>query len=75
MKLKHLLLAAPLFAGGCAATSPPEVVDLTRSETLFVETGHLHQATPVQAYTGREVTEPGSWRKLNDAQSPDGGGS
>jgi len=76
MNLKILVVALPLFASGCAATLPPEVIasgDLAVITPADVHPVHYH--SPVAGYTHRVPVDPKPWRNQNDAQAPDGGAS
>lgn len=75
MKFSFLVAAIPLFASGCAATLPPEVIasgDLTAT-TASVRPIHYHN--PVVDYTHRNPVDPKPWRNQNDAQAPKGAAS
>ncbi|PND18958.1 hypothetical protein CN934_24565 [Ensifer sp. MMN_5] len=75
--MKHLLFVAvlPLFASGCAATLPPDVI--ASGELPASDTGVRPAAYSgvVSAYTNRNPVDPKPWRQLNDAQAPKGGAS
>jgi hypothetical protein len=70
MKLPSLaMLAASLFAAGCASSSPPDVLPaFTAADPVMgLRDVHYH---PVVDYQHREPVDPQNWRKLNDSLSP-----
>jgi len=76
--MKKLALAAllPAMLGGCAsATSLPAVLPFT--SPMNADLGLLRTANPsgISGYTPRQVTDPKSWRELNEMQSPESKGS
>ncbi len=75
MNLKILVAALPLFASGCAATLPPEVIASGDIADLAVDVRPIHYHNPVAGYTHRVPVDPKPWRNQNDAQAPDGGAS
>ncbi|BCH57312.1 hypothetical protein ACQZ61_21370 [Agrobacterium vitis] len=75
MNLKILVAALPLFASGCAATLPPEVIASGDLADLPVDVRPVHYYSPVAGYTHRVPVDPKPWRNQNDAQAPDGGAS
>ncbi|MCA2372689.1 hypothetical protein ATU3B_13770 [Agrobacterium genomosp. 3 str. CIP 111-78] len=75
MNLKILVAALPLFASGCAATLPPEVIASGDLADLPVDVRPVHYHSPVAGYTHRVPVDPKPWRNQNDAQAPDGGAS
>jgi hypothetical protein len=75
MKPIILVAAFPLFASGCAATLPPDVIapgDLAASQAVVRPLGY---SSPVSGYTHRAPVDPKPWRNQNDAQSPEGDAS
>lgn len=75
MKPTILVAALPLFASGCAATLPPDVIapgDLAASQA---EVRPLRYTSPVSGYTHRAPVDPKPWRNQNDAQAPEGDAS
>lgn len=75
MMFKHLLLAVPLLAAGCAAPRPFGSSDLFQSPALYDKASPLKHRSPLAGYESRTPTDPKSWRQLNDAQSTKGGHS
>ncbi len=74
MKRLFLVVALPLFAGGCAATLP-EVVVLPDSPDAISSLRPIPYQNPIGAYTHRVPVDPKPWRGLNDAQAPAKGGA
>ncbi|ACP22175.1 hypothetical protein NGR_b07170 (plasmid) [Sinorhizobium fredii NGR234] len=75
MKPLFFVAALPLFASGCAATLPPDVIatgDLAASQT---EVRPIRYTSPVSGYTHRVPVDPQPWRNQNGAQTPEGGAS
>ena len=75
MKPLFLVVALPLFASGCAATLPPEVIASGDLADLPVDVRPVRYQSPVSGYTHRVPVDPKPWRNQNDAQAPDGGAS
>lgn len=75
MKKFALVALLPAMLGGCATASKlPDV--LPHSVPTNAELGlHKTQGSNVIGdYSQREVTDPKSWRELNDSQAPKSGG-
>ncbi|THK39166.1 hypothetical protein EHS39_06265 [Ensifer sp. MPMI2T] len=75
MRPLFLVAALPLFASGCAATLPPDVIasdDLAASQAGVRP---LSYTSPVSGYTHRVPVDPKPWRNQNDAQAPEGDAS
>ncbi|WP_083846156.1 hypothetical protein [Sinorhizobium sojae] len=75
MRPLFIVAALPLFASGCAATLPPDVIasgDLAASEA---EVRPLRYTSPVSDYTHRVPVDPRPWRNRNDAQVREGDAS
>jgi hypothetical protein len=72
MKRKFLVVALPLLASGCAATSPPDVVGADDPASSPAHIRPLTYTSPVSGYTHRGLTDPKPWRNQNDAQAPQG---
>jgi hypothetical protein len=75
MNLKILVAALPLFASGCAATSPPEVIASGDLAATPADVRPVHYHSPVTGYTHRVPVDPKPWRNQNDAQAPEGDAS
>lgn len=75
MMFKHLLLAMPLAAAGCAAPTYYGSLDPDQSAALFDRAGRLQHRSPIIGYESRVPADPKPWRALNDGQAPKGGGS
>ncbi|WP_082766448.1 hypothetical protein [Paramesorhizobium deserti] len=75
MKPMFLVVAVPLFASGCAATLPPEVIASDDLADTPAEVRPVRYLSPVAGYTHRAPIDPKPWRRQNDAQSPEGGAS
>lgn len=75
MKNIFLVTVIPLFASGCAATLPPEVIASSDIADVAAEVRPVHYHSPLAAYTHRVPVDPKPWRNQNDAQSPQGGKS
>jgi hypothetical protein len=75
--MKHLLFVAvlPLFASGCAATLPPDVIASGELPASDAGVRPVAYTSPVAGYTDRRAVDPKPWRDQNDAQAPKGGGS
>ena len=72
MKFSFLVAAVPLFASGCAATLPPEVIASGDLTAITAKARPIHYHSPVVDYTHRIPVEPKPWRNQNDAQAPKG---
>lgn len=75
MRLIVFAALSPLLAGGCAATAPlPTLSAVPGPEDPGTAIHALYPSSVTDGYTARNPVEPGSWRKLNDDQSPGRGG-
>ncbi len=72
MKRLFLVVALPLFVGGCASTLPEVVASNGDPDTTSDVTPVRYQ-NPIGDYTQRSPVDPKPWRELNDAQRPKGG--
>ncbi|WP_421870905.1 hypothetical protein [Pararhizobium sp.] len=72
MKRKFLVVALPLLASGCAATSPPDVGTADDSAISPAHVSPVTYTSPVSGYTHRSSADPKPWRDQNDAQAPQG---
>lgn len=75
MRPLFFVVALPLFASGCAATLPPDVLasgDLAAAEAPVRPVRYV---SPVSGYTHRAPVDPRPWRNQNDSQAPAGGAS
>lgn len=70
MNLKYAALVPLALAGCTQPVALPLAGPLTRA--ALPETHTPAPAAPPVVYTHREITEPGDWRQLNDAQAPGG---
>ena len=75
MNLKILVAAVPLFASGCAATLPPEVIASSEVADSTAGVRPVTYSSPVSGYTHRIPVDPKPWRNQNDAQAPEGDAS
>ncbi len=75
MNLKILVAAVPLFASGCAATLPPEVIASGEVADSPAAVRPVTYYSPVSGYTPRIPVDPKPWRNQNDAQAPEGDAS
>jgi len=74
MNHMHIVVALPLFLGGCAATSI-EVATYDDSSNPSVGVVPVRYATPINNYLHRVPVDPKPWRNQNDAQAPRGDAS
>lgn len=72
MKRFFLVAAIPLAVSGCASTLPDVVASTGHPDTANGVAPVAYQ-NPVGAYSHRIPVDPKPWRRLNDAQAPDGG--
>lgn len=75
MRSLFFVAVLPLFANGCAATSPPDVIapgDLAASQAGVRP---LRYTSPVSGYDHRLPVDPKPWRDQNNAQAPKGDAS
>lgn len=66
--------ACLLFAG-CSRTLPPDVIATQSPVDATAAVKPVRPLNVLGSYTQREPVDPGSWRKLNEQQSPAPGGS
>ncbi|WEX90471.1 hypothetical protein PZN02_004014 [Sinorhizobium garamanticum] len=72
MRPLFVVAALPLFASGCAATLPPDVIVSGDLATSQAGVRPLSYTSPVSGYTHRVPVDPKPWRNQNDAQAPEG---
>ena len=72
MKRLFLVVAMPFLVTGCASTLPEVVASANYPDTVS-DVAPVAYQNPVGAYSHRMPVDPKPWRRLNDAQAPDGG--
>ena len=72
----HIVLGTSLALAACGEkTEPLPEVTLAPSANAAAQVRHASNPALLSGYVNRPVKGPGSWRKLNDQQSPNHGGS
>lgn len=60
----------PLLLGGCATTSPPEVLAFRSPLDVTNSVRKLHHHSVISNYNHRDPVDPKPWRQLNDDRAP-----
>ena len=63
-------LCAPLFAAGCAASSPPAVLPIFNPADPVMGLRDARYSPVLGGFNPRRPTGPENWRRLNDSLSP-----
>lgn len=75
MRYYHIAVLVPLFLYACALSPLPDVLPLQVPDDPAIGTGYQEYRSVIGPYENRQPTEPKSWRKLNENQSPEEGGA
>lgn len=59
-----------LILGGCATTSPPEVLAFRNPFDITNSVRKLHHHSVISNYNHRDPVDPKPWRQLNDDRAP-----
>ncbi|MEQ8296497.1 MAG: hypothetical protein RIB55_08445 [Nitratireductor sp.] len=68
--LRIAALCASLFAAGCTASSPPDVLPLFNPADPMMGLRDARYSPVLGGFNPRSPTGPANWRRLNDSLSP-----
>jgi len=74
MNRRALWALAPLFASGCAAVPPANVLASADPTSPLVGIRNVHPAGVTGDYHARQAVDPKPWRRRDDEKAPQSGG-